>query len=314
MNKKLIVILAALLIVIVTATTVFASVFMAANKPVQENSAEEKNENEQEAPEEIFETEGLSSAVCEPKRDYTYLRGTLYKNLYMTKYTNLVETMKPKEPIVENTAPSGSGGGNWQVGVGSAADPGFSGSVGKYSLSDKSVAAHLTVQGTSIQDKAIWQCSTSTTYYEPSSVAWAAKTAHLRSGELSQNTVIYGHNWNNCFVPFKKTGSQFESLMAYTYEDFVAENQYIYLTTNEGVHTFKVFAVCFTKDLSFYINCNNIDVSSVASKAMKMSLFDFGMDVGDSDKIITLSTCTRYYSGLGANQRFIIMGKLISTD
>ena len=102
--------------------------------------------------------------------------------------------------------------------------------------------------------------------------------------------------------------------MAYTYEDFVAENQYIYLTTNEGVHTFKVFAVCFTKDLSFYINCNNIDVSSVASKAMKMSLFDFGMDVGDSDKIITLSTCTRYYSGLGANQRFIIMGKLISTD
>ena len=47
---------------------------------------------------------------------------------------------------------------------------------------------------------------------------------------------------------------------------------------------------------------------------MKMSLFDFGMDVGDSDKIITLSTCTRYYSGLGANQRFIIMGKLISTD
>ena len=131
MNKKLLMILAALLIVIVTATTVFASVFMAANKPVQENSTEEKNENEQENPEEIFETEGLSSAVCEPERDYTYLRGTLYKNLYMTKYANLVETMKPEEPVSEGSSGSGSGGGNWQVGVGSATDPGFSGSVGK---------------------------------------------------------------------------------------------------------------------------------------------------------------------------------------
>ena len=312
MNKKLLVLLIAFLILVITATTVFAVEMFSAEKPEEKEENAFSSEESEEDPGVSFETEGLSTAVCEPERDYTYLRGTLYKNLYMTKYANLVETMKPEEPVAEGG--SGSGGGNWQIGIGSAADPGFSGSVGKYSLSDKSIAAHLSVQGTSIQDKAIWQCSTSTTYYEPSSVAWAAKTAHLRSGELSQNTVIYGHNWNNCFVPFKKTGSQFESLMAYTSEDFVAENQYIYLTTNGGVHTFKVFAVCFTKDLNFYINCNNIDVASVASKAMGMSLFDFGVSVGNNDKIITLSTCTRYYSGLGANQRFIIMGKLISTD
>lgn len=99
--------------------------------------------------------------------------------------------------------------------------------------------------------------------------------------------------------------------MAFTYEDFVEENQYIYLTTNSGVHTFRIFAVSFTTDLSFYINCNNIDVVSVANTAMKKSLFDFGVSVSSSDKLITLSTCTRYYKGLGANQRFIIMGKLV---
>ena len=310
MNKKLLMIIAAVIVLLATATTVVAATIMVANSPAEK--VQEKEPEQAETPEfSVTETEGLSESVCNPERDYTYLKGTLYRNLYATKYQNLVETLKAEEPVEE----SGSGAmGNWQVGVGSAANPGYSGSVGSYSLNDKSVAAHLTVQGTSIQDKAIWQCSTSTTYYEPSSVAWAAKTAHLRSGELSQNTVIYGHNWNNCFVPFKKTGSQFESLMAYTYEDFVSENQYIYLTTNSGVHTFRVFAVCFTKDLTFYINCNNIDVSSVASKAMGMSLFDFGVSVSDSDKLITLSTCTRYYKGLGANQRFIIMGKLVSSE
>ena len=310
MNKKLLMIIAGAIVFVITATTVVAATFISKNETSGKETVSEQNAVEN-SEKELLEAEGLSTATCEPERDYTYLKGTLYRNLYATKYPNLVETLKAEEPVEE----SGSGAtGNWQVGVGSAANPGYSGSVGSYSLNDKSVAAHLTVQGTSIQDKAIWQCSTSTTYYEPSSVAWAAKTAHLRSGELSQNTVIYGHNWNNCFVPFKKTGSQFESLMAYTYEDFVSENQYIYLTTNSGVHTFRVFAVCFTKDLTFYINCNNIDVSSVASKAMGMSLFDFGVSVSDSDKLITLSTCTRYYKGLGANQRFIIMGKLVSSE
>ena len=77
---------------------------------------------------------------------------------------------------------------------------------------------------------------------------------------------------------------------------------------------FKVFAVCLTKDLNFYINCNGINVASVANRAKSMSLFNFGVDVGANDKIINLSTCTRYFAGLGANQRFIIMGKLVSTE
>lgn len=276
-------------------------------------------ENEQEV-----QVECAMENQAEPKHDYTNLKGTRYKNLYATKYPNLVETLV-KQQAAEEEAASGNtgsgsgnggngGGNNWQQSVGSAADPGYSGSSGSgsYSMSDKTVAAHLSVQGTDVQNRAIWQAEGNTNYYTNGSVTWAAGSAHLRSGELSQNTVIYGHNWNNCFAPYKKTGPEFESLMAYSYADFVENNQYIYLTTNSGTHTFQVFAVCFTTDLSFYINCNNIDVSDVADRAKGMSLFDFGVSVGDSDKIITLSTCTRYYKGLGANQRFIIMGKLVS--
>ncbi len=241
------------------------------------------------------------------KPDYRYLKGTRYKNLYALRYENLFATTIEPEPEWEEAASEGYS----QTAIGGAYNPGYSGTIGTYSLNDKTIAAHLTVQGTSIQDRAVWQAKGNTNYYTSGSVAWAAGTAHLRSGELSQNTVIYGHNWNNCFVPFSRTGSQFESLMSFYYEDFVKDNQYIYLTTNSGVHTFRVFAVCFTKDLTFYINCNNIDVVSVASTAKAKSLFDFGVSVSSSDKLITLSTCTRYYSGVGANQRFIVMGKLV---
>lgn len=246
------------------------------------------------------------------KPDYSYLRGTMYKSLYASRYENLYKTTI--KPVVDNSGAEngGSGGAGWSgIAVGPAANPGYSGGSGAYSLSDYTVAAHLTVMGTSIQDRAVWQ-GKKTSDYTNSSVTWAAGTANLRSGELSQNTVIYGHNWGNCFAPFKKTGSEFESLMALTYEDVVSENQYIYLTTNSGTHTFRIFAVSFTRNLSFYINCNDVDVASIAATAKSMSLYDFGVSVGSSDKIITLSTCTRYFGkSVGANQRFIVMGVLV---
>lgn len=319
MSKKLLVVLIAVIVLAASGIVVIAATVSGGNVEIKEEQSGNITE-ETEKQNEAIDTEELSSVNGEnisaenaDAPEYSYLKGTLYKNLYMTKYPALAETMKEKEEIVPE-GETQSSGGSWQVGVGAATNPGYSGEVGTYSLQSKTVAAHLTVQGTNVVDRPVWQCTGNTNYYTNGSVTWAAGSANLRSGALSQNTVIYGHNWGNCFVPFKRTGPEFESLMAYTYEDFVSQNQYIYLTTNSGVHTFRVFAVCFTKDLNFYINCNNIDVASVAARAKSMSLFDFGVSVGSSDKIITLSTCTRYYKGLGANQRFIIMGKLVGTN
>ena len=310
MSKKLLVILIAVIVFAASGIVVVAATVLGRNVEIEEEYSEEIFKDGEEQPQACPADQVSAENANAP--EYSYLKGTLYKNLYMTKYPALAETLEEKEEVVPDT--EGSSGGNWQVGVGSASNPGYSGAVGAYSLQSKTVAAHLTVQGTNVVDRPVWQCTGNTNYYTNGSVTWAAGSANLRSGALSQNTVIYGHNWNNCFAPFKRTGPEFESLMAYTYQDFVSQNQYIYLTTNSGVHTFKVFAVCFTKDLNFYINCNGIDVASVAARAKSMSLFDFGVSVGSSDKIITLSTCTRYYQGLGANQRFIIMGKLVSTS
>ncbi|HNW05369.1 MAG TPA: class B sortase [Oscillospiraceae bacterium] len=247
----------------------------------------------------------------EPAYSYNYLRGTRYRNLLLTRYQNLAETLVAEEPAAEAAAATASAR-TAIAGAGAAYAP-----VDTTSGFSSSLVARLSVSGTNIQDYPIYQNTGSTNYYAGSKwyyaeMAWAAATAYLSGGSLSQNTVIYGHNWRNCFVPFSSTGGQFEPLMAFTYSDFATQNQYIYLTTNGATYTFRIFAVAFTTNLNFYINCNGIDVSSVAAKAQNLSMYDYGVGVGSSDKLLTLSTCTRYFSGMGANQRFIVMAKLVS--
>ena len=51
---------------------------------------------------------------------------------------------------------------------------------------------------------------------------------------------------------------------------------------------------------------------------MERSMYDFGVTVGENDKILTLSTCTRVYNtqALAAGrrkdqQRFVVMAKLM---
>ncbi|HPR39610.1 MAG TPA: class B sortase [Oscillospiraceae bacterium] len=270
-------------------------------------SQEETSQEEEAVSEQSSEKDG-------PVYSYKYLRGTRYRNLLLTRYSNLAATLIVEEPAVEASAETATAAAvrTAITGAGTASAP-----VDTTSGFSSSLVARLSVSGTSIQNYPIYQNTGSTNYYAGSKwyyteMGWAAATAHLSSGSLSQNTVIYGHNWGNCFVPFSSYGKQFESLMAFTYSDFATSNQYIYLTTNDATYTFRIFAVAFTTNLNFYINCNGIDVASVASKAQNLSMYDYGVGVGSSDKLLTLSTCTRYFSGMGANQRFIIMAKLVS--
>ena len=97
MNKKLVIALVAVIIAVAAGATAFAVAFTASEKPVsaivpEQEIADENGEIEK------TEGEGLSNTACEPEKEYTYLRGTMYKNLYETKYQNLVETTKAKEP------------------------------------------------------------------------------------------------------------------------------------------------------------------------------------------------------------------------
>ena len=41
------------------------------------------------------------------------------------------------------------------------------------------------------------------------------------------------------------------------------------------------------------------------------SMFDLGVDVNENDRILTLSTCPRRYAGVGGDQRYVIMARLL---
>ena len=53
-----------------------------------------------------------------------------------------------------------------------------------------------------------------------------------------------------------------------------------------------------------------VNFVGVIVAAQTLCRHNFGVDVNSSDKLLTLSTCTRYY-GNTDNQRFVVMARLL---
>ena len=102
------------------------------------------------------------------------------------------------------------------------------------------------------------------------------------------NTVFYGHNLAN------KTA--FGSLTNVFKEDWLENsNHYIVVLTEEGKYVYEVFSIYTIDPEVYYLqnNFNNKDDFSIFVSTLKSrSNYDFGVEVGKEDKIITLSTCT----------------------
>ena len=64
------------------------------------------------------------------------------------------------------------------------------------------------------------------------------------------------------------------------------------------------------QDLHFDYIKTDANVVSLAKEAMSRSMHNFSVDVKSSDKILTLSTCTRAY-GKRADQRFVVMARKV---
>lgn len=132
------------------------------------------------------------------------------------------------------------------------------------------------------------------------------------SSSMSPNTVIYGHNWTNySSTPRIRSSADimFGQLTSYHYANMCRSYPYFYYTTSAETMTFKIFATFYT-DLSFNYIQTNGDMSYIINEAKARSRNKFDVDVNSSDKIITLSTCTRAY-GSTSNQRFVVMGRLL---
>ena len=130
----------------------------------------------------------------------------------------------------------------------------------------------------------------------------------------SKNTILYGHNWTNCWNPIRRNNPNdvmFAQLAAYHYLDFAQSSPFIYFSTTGKDYVWQVFAAFYTEATwTSYIYANPNDYADVLNQAKKRSLHNFNVNVSTSDQILTLSTCTRMY-GNHSNQRFVVMAKKV---
>ena len=152
--------------------------------------------------------------------------------------------------------------------------------------------------------------------YSKDGVIYAGPTVRFgNSDDISRNTVLFGHNWTNyTATPFigRAADIMFGQLPSFHYINFCRSTPYIHYSTEAQSMTWKVFAVFYTEESFNYIASDpgTSGLQYIINEAKARSLHDFNVDVNASDKILTLSTCTRAY-GQTNQQRFVVMARLM---
>lgn len=150
----------------------------------------------------------------------------------------------------------------------------------------------------------------------PHDMEYAWRSYNYDSNENRE--VISGHNYlnvsNNPSTNFNEL-SYFEGLMAYTYPNFAAKNQYIYYLKDGVEELYVIYGV------GFYDNYYDVGesfgntelVDKYIEKVKNNSLYDYDVEVTNDDELLTLKTCTRYF-GSGMLQQFVVDARKVRED
>lgn len=152
----------------------------------------------------------------------------------------------------------------------------------------------IQVEGTNIDYPIVYM--TPRVYQSTKNYSWIK---HRPTNEENR-LVIFGHNIKNISSkPLKAdpTHERFEQLMSFVYLDFARENEYITYTKEDGSEEiYKIFAVSFQDESDEEENAIAKDeTKSYIEESRKDSIYDYDIDVEDSDTILSLITCTRYF-------------------
>jgi len=134
----------------------------------------------------------------------------------------------------------------------------------------------------------------------------------------SRNTVIYGHNWTNLRAPFDignhPRHTMLGQLPSYTSVEFARANPHIYFSTPELEGIWRVFAVGYSEVSAsfFYNNPNPTDeaYAHIINQWRLRSVLNFDVEVDTTDRLLTLSTCTRQFGNF-PQQRFVVVARLL---
>ena len=119
----------------------------------------------------------------------------------------------------------------------------------------------------------------------------------------SRNIAIYGHHLSN-------STAMFSTLMDYKREDYWRSHQTIQLNTIYGKRTYRIFAVLNHTvsdwDASTASFKDDEAFMKFVNRAKRKAFYDTGIEVSESDHIITLITCDRSFGGVQG--RLLVMG------
>lgn len=119
----------------------------------------------------------------------------------------------------------------------------------------------------------------------------------------SKNIAIYGHHLSN-------STAMFSTLMNYKREDYWRSHQTIQLDTIYGKRTYRIFAVMNQTvsdwDASTASFKDDEAFLKFVNRAKRKAFYDTGIEVSESDHILTLITCDRSFGGVQG--RLLVMG------
>ena len=194
------------------------------------------------------------------------------------------------------------------------------GNIASYKAANSDVVGWIRIPNTNINHPVLYHKDTNyymaldiNKNYSRNGVIWADQECQYGAGKYTRNTVIYGHNWTN-ISSNPRIGNandvMFGQLAAFHHLSFAQQTPYIHYSTEQGEATWVVFAAFYT-DVNFnYIACYPDDTlfANIVNGAKARSQHIYDVEVAYSDKLLTLSTCTRAW-GSSDRQRFVVMAR-----
>ena len=127
---------------------------------------------------------------------------------------------------------------------------------------------------------------------------------------LNHNTIVYGHS----DLQDNPEGPRFSELYKFTDPQFARSTPVIEFSTLYDFMNWEVFAVFYTTvDFDYIAAEPEGGIKALADEAKKQSIYDYGVQVGEDDHILTLSTCS-IKEGDDGTHRFVVMARLLDED
>lgn len=121
--------------------------------------------------------------------------------------------------------------------------------------------------------------------------------------KITDRTVLYGHNLKNISsqpLITDEDQNRFEQLVSFIYYDFAKENKYIQYTVDGKDYLYKIYAVSIEDVKEDYLSedKDKTYLKKYIKNALNNSFYNYQVDINESDKLLTLVTCTKVTNDL----------------